>query len=88
MESRNFTIKNKFGLHTRPAVLLAQTANKFNSKILFTKDGLEVDGKSVMGILILTAECGSNISVKAEGEDALLAIEALGKLIDTKFGED
>jgi len=85
---KTFIIINKFGIHTRPAVLLAKTANKFNSKIVFVKDGLEIDAKSVMGILLLTADYGSKIMITAKGEDALQAIEALGNLINSKFGEE
>ncbi len=88
MESRTFVIKNKFGIHTRPAVLLAKTAIKFDSDILFVKNDLEIDGKSVMGILLLTAERGSSITVRAKGEDAMAAVKALEELFDTKFGEE
>ena len=76
-----FKVNNKQGLHARPAALFVQLANKFNSKITVAKDDQEVNGKSIMGILMLAAEKGSEIAIGAEGEDAEEAIEALGELI-------
>ncbi len=64
------TIKNKSGLHARPAALFVQIANKFNSDITIKKGNEEVNGKSIMGIMTLAAECGSRISLRIEGEDA------------------
>lgn len=75
-------VKNKQGLHARPAALFVQLANKFDSKITVTKDGQDVNGKSIMGILMLAAEKDSEILIVAEGEDAKEAIEALGGLIN------
>lgn len=86
--AQTFTIKNKLGLHARAAALFVQLSNKFASEILVEKNGQEVNGKSIMGILILAATQGSKITVKADGQDAAAAIEALGKLIDDGFGED
>jgi phosphocarrier protein len=88
MEVQTFTIKNKLGLHARAAALLVKTANRFISNISLEKDGLEVNGKSIMGILMLAAAKGSKITLKAEGKDAEQAIETLGKLIENKFGEE
>jgi phosphocarrier protein len=85
---QTFTIKNKLGLHARAAALFVQLSNKFSSEILVEKSGQEVNGKSIMGILILAATQGSKITIKADGQDAGAAIEALGKLIDDGFGED
>ena len=85
---QTFTIKNKLGLHARAAALFVQLSNKFDSEILVEKSGQEVNGKSIMGILILAANQGSKITVKADGQDAAVAIEELGKLIDAGFGED
>jgi len=85
---QTFTIKNKLGLHARAAALFVQLSNKFDSEILVEKSGQEVNGKSIMGILILAATQGSKITVKADGQDAAVAIEELGKLIDAGFGED
>jgi phosphocarrier protein len=83
-----FTIKNKLGLHARAAALFVQLSNKFTAEILVEKNGQEVNGKSIMGILILAATQGSKITVKTEGQDAKAAMDALGGLIDNGFGED
>lgn len=88
MEVQTFTIKNKLGLHARAAALLVKTANRFVSNVSLEKDGLEVNGKSIMGILMLAAAKGTRITLKAEGKDAEQAIETLGKLIENKFGEE
>ncbi len=88
MEVRTFLIKNKLGLHARAAALLVKTANRFVSEISLEKDGLAVNGKSIMGILMLAASKGTRITLKAEGKDEGEAMEALGKLIENKFGED
>ncbi len=88
MEVQTFTIKNRLGLHARAAALLVKTANRFSSEIIIEKDGIEVNGKSIMGILMLAAAKGSKITLKAEGKDAVEAIQSLGKLIENKFGEE
>jgi len=87
MEKKEFTIKNRLGLHARAAAQLVQTANRFHSEITIEKDGLEVNGKSIMGILMLAASQGSRISVTAAGDDEQQAMATLGKLIDDGFGE-
>ncbi len=88
MEVQTFTIKNKLGLHARAAALLVKTANRFVSNVSLEKDGLEVNGKSIMGILMLAATKGTRITLKVEGKDAEQAIETLGKLIENKFSEE
>ncbi len=88
MVTREFTIKNRLGIHARPAAKLAKTANRFESTIRVTKDGLEVNGKSIMGIMMLAAAQGNVIEIEAEGPDETEAIEALGDLIENKFDED
>lgn len=88
MEIETFTIRNKLGLHARAAALLVKTANRFVSDIIIEKDSLEVNGKSIMGILMLAAAKGSKVTLRAEGKDALQAIQTLGKLIENKFGEE
>lgn len=88
MEVRTFLIKNKLGLHARAAALLVKTANRFVSEISLEKDGLAVNGKSIMGILMLAASKGTRITLKAEGKDEEEAMETLGRLIENKFGED
>ena len=85
---KKFVIKHKQGLHARPAALFVQTANKFESDIIVKKEGQEVNGKSIMGILILAAAKGTQITVRAAGSDADGAVAALGELIDQGFGED
>ncbi|HEY4707700.1 MAG TPA: HPr family phosphocarrier protein [Thermodesulfobacteriota bacterium] len=83
-----FTIPNKLGLHARAASLFVQLSNKFASEILVRKNDQEVNGKSIMGILILAAAQGADITLLAEGPDAEEAVRALGELINTGFGED
>ncbi len=88
MEVQTFTIRNRLGLHARAAALLVKTANRFVSDITLEKDGLEVNGKSIMGILMLAASKGSRITLKVLGKDSVEAIRALGELIENKFGEE
>lgn len=78
---KKLTVKNKQGLHARPAALFVQIANKFNARITVGRDKEEVNGKSIMGILILGAEKGSQIVIEAEGDDAHLAIVELEKIV-------
>lgn len=85
---RTFVIKNKLGLHARAASLFVQLTTKYDCDIFVTKNGQEVNGKSIMGILILAAAQGSAITVKATGADAGGALSALGDLIENRFGED
>lgn len=86
--SEEFRIINKLGLHARAAVLFIKAANNFQSQIMVIKDGVEVNGKSIMGILMLGATQGSAITVTAKGPDAKKAVAELGKLIGSKFGEE
>ncbi|MGZ3567608.1 MAG: HPr family phosphocarrier protein [Thermodesulfobacteriota bacterium] len=88
MEVQTFTIRNRLGLHARAAALVVKTANRFVSEITLEKDGLEVNGKSIMGILMLAASKGSRITLKVEGKDSTEAIRALGELIENRFGEE
>lgn len=83
-----YIIKNRLGLHARAAAQLVQLANRFKADVLVRKDGLEVNGKSIMGILMLAAPKGSRIEVSVRGEDATAAMAAIGELIDDGFGED
>lgn len=85
---KTFTIKNRLGLHARPAALFVQEAGKFKCQILVVKDGLEVNGKSVMGLMLLAAEGGSKLTVRADGPDEAAALDALAKVFDRKFDED
>jgi phosphocarrier protein HPr len=88
MEIQTYTIKNRLGLHARAAALLVKTANKFASEVTIEKDGLEVNGKSIMGILMLAASKGTKITLKVEGRDSVQALQTLGRLIENKFGEE
>jgi phosphocarrier protein HPr len=88
MISRNFTISNKLGLHARPSAQLTQTAAKFQSEVWITKDGRRVNAKSIMGVMMLAAGMGSVVSVDADGADEAAALDAVGALIDGKFGEE
>jgi phosphocarrier protein HPr len=81
-------IINKHGLHARPAAQFVKVAGKFKSDIKVIKDGLEVNGKSIMGIMMLAAEPGSEIVLLIEGEDEQEAFNALNELISQKFYED
>ena len=84
---RVMTVKNRMGLHARPAALFVQEAGKFKSQIYVVKDGLQVNGKSVMGLMLLAAESGSKLTVKADGPDEAQALEALEKLFERRFDE-
>ncbi len=84
---RSFTIVNSLGLHARPAALIVQTANRFRCDVQFEKDGLQINAKSIMGVLTLAAGKGSVVVVSCEGEDAAAAIEALAKVFESGFGE-
>lgn len=88
MIEKVYLIKNRLGLHARAAAQLVQLANRFKADVLVRKDGLEVNGKSIMGILMLAAPKGSRIEVSVRGDDAAEAMAAIGELIDDGFGED
>jgi phosphocarrier protein len=81
---KEMVVKNKSGLHARPAALFVQVANKFDSRITVKRDGEEVNGKSIMGILMLGAEKDSIIIIEADGEDAQAALDELEKIIDNE----
>ncbi len=81
-------ITNETGLHARPAAMLVKTTGKFKSDIYISKDGYEVNGKSIMGVLTLAAESGSTLEVRIEGEDEQEAMAALEELIRNNFNEN
>jgi phosphocarrier protein len=87
MLERTVQIVNKNGLHARPAAEIVKISAKFQSEITLVKDGMEVNGKSIMGVMMLAAECGSSLLMRAEGADADAALDALATLITNKFGE-
>lgn len=86
--SRSYIIKNKFGLHARPSASFVQTANRFRAEIKVERDGQVADGKSIMDLMMLAAAQGTKITIKAQGDDAREALEALGALIEGRFGEE
>ncbi len=81
-------IKNKLGLHARPAALLVQEASKYISTIEFESDNLKVNGKSIMGVMMLAAAYGSQIKLIIKGDDAEAAFSGIKGLIDSKFDEE
>jgi len=87
MIERTVTIANRNGLHARPAAEIVKTAAKFKSEITLVRDDLEVNGKSIMGVMMLAAEYGSSLLLRADGPDAEAAVGALATLIESKFGE-
>ncbi len=86
-EIRVATIINELGLHARAAAQFVQTANKFRAEVTVSKDGEEVNGKSILSLMMLAAPIGSEIVLKADGEDAIKLLDALTALIENKFGE-
>lgn len=87
MPERTVQIVNRNGLHARPAAEIVKLAAKFQSEITVVKDDLDVNGKSIMGVMMLAAEHGSSITFRAEGPDAEQALDALATLVSNKFGE-
>jgi phosphocarrier protein HPr len=85
---REFDILNRLGLHARAAAQLVRLANGFASEIHVAKDGMEVNGKSIVGVLMLAAPIGAKILIRAIGPDAEEAVAAIGELIAGKFGEE
>ena len=86
--SKVFMIKNKLGLHARAAAMFVRLSNRFSSDIKLIKDGYEVNGKSILGILSLAAIKGSELKIVTTGEDAEEALGEIGKLIESGFGEE
>ena len=87
MAERSVRILNKNGLHARPAAEIVKISARFQSEVTLVHDGMEVNGKSIMGVMMLAAECGATLVLRAEGSDADVAVEALAALILNKFGE-
>ncbi len=81
-------ITNKLGIHARPAALFVKEAGRYQSDIFVLKNGQEVNGKSIMGIMMLAVECGSEITIRAQGPDSEEAVQALVKLVESKFQEE
>jgi phosphocarrier protein len=87
MLERSVQIANRNGLHARPAAEIVKAASKFRAEITIDRDDLEVNGKSIMGVMMLAAEYGATISLRANGPDAQEALETIATLIENKFGE-
>jgi phosphocarrier protein HPr len=87
MPERNVQVVNRNGLHARPAAEIVKLTAKFTSEVTVARDDLEVNAKSIMGVMMLAAECGSTLTLRAEGADAEQALDALAALIANKFGE-
>ena len=87
MAEQDVQILNKNGLHARPAAEIVKAASKFKSDITIVRDDIEVNGKSIMGVMMLAAEYGSTVMLRATGPDAEQAIDTLSRLIADKFGE-
>ena len=87
MAERSVQVLNKNGLHARPAAEIVKAAARFKSDITIVRDDLEVNGKSIMGVMMLAAECGSTLTLRATGPDADAALGAIADLIAAKFGE-
>lgn len=85
---RELVVSNKLGLHARPAAMFVRVANRFSSDIIVEKDGEEINGKSIMGLMLLAAGCGSRLKVTVTGGDANDMVKALEELIARKFDEE
>ncbi|MBP7309666.1 MAG: HPr family phosphocarrier protein [Candidatus Cloacimonetes bacterium] len=82
------TVVNKLGLHARPSALLVRAATKYRSEFFIEKDGMKVNGKSIMGVMMLAAECGSHLELIADGVDEDYILTEIKELLDSGFGED
>jgi len=80
-------VRNKMGLHARPAAQVVQTANRYGCDVTLSKDGQDVNGKSIMGVLMLAASQGTSIQVRAEGDDAQACVDAIYALFEKGFNE-
>ncbi len=80
-------LSNKMGLHARPSTQIATTAGRFAAEIQITKDEMAIDAKSVLELLMLAAECGSELHITADGDDAAEAVQALVAVVESRFGE-
>jgi phosphocarrier protein HPr len=87
MELKAVKVVNRLGMHARPSAMFVSHASRFKSDIFLEKDGLKVNGKSIMGVMMLAAEMGSELIIYAEGEDEKLAVETLAELISSGFGD-
>jgi phosphocarrier protein len=87
MPEREVQVINEAGIHARPAAEIVKTAARFRADITIVKEGLDVNARSIMGVMMLAAECGSTVLLRAEGDDAQAAIDAIADVIAAGFGE-
>ncbi len=85
---RSVRIRNRLGLHARPAAEFVKAASRYDADVLVRKDELEVNGKSIMGMMMLAAEYGSEITIRASGTDSEAALNDLVRLVEGRFGEE
>lgn len=88
MHQKVIKVTNKLGLHARPSALLVRAATKFRSEFFIEKDGIKVNGKSIMGVMMLAAEYGSTLNLIADGVDEAYLLEEVSELITSGFGEE
>ncbi len=86
--TRTLKVINRFGLHARPAAMVVETASRFDCEVTLEKDGMSANGKSIMSVMLLAAEPGSEVEMFAEGPQADLVADALDKLFQARFNED
>jgi phosphocarrier protein len=87
MCEKEVRIENRNGLHARPAAEIVKAASKFRAEVTIRRDDMEVNGKSIMGVMMLAAEYGTTLWLRASGEDAEQAVEAIATLVASRFGE-
>lgn len=85
--TRDFVLRNQYGMHARPAALFVKTVSRFDADVTVEKDGLSVSGKSIMGLMTLEAGLGARLTVKVSGQDAEQVLDEVEALIESKFGE-
>ncbi|TMQ48442.1 MAG: HPr family phosphocarrier protein [Candidatus Eisenbacteria bacterium] len=88
MVEQTVTIQNRLGLHARACSVFVKEAAKFASHVYVARDGIEVNGKSILGVMMLAAEMGARITIKADGKDEQEALQALVRVVNDKFGEE
>lgn len=88
MEEREVEIKNRAGIHARPAALIVQTASQYNSNIFFQKENEKINAKSIMGIITLGAGYKSKLTIVAEGDDEAAAVDSIAQLFENRFEEE
>ncbi len=88
MTEKILTVRNRAGIHARPAAIIAQTANKFKSEITLSRDDATINAKSIMGVITMAAGYNTNLTIKADGPDETEAVAAIENLFESKFEEE